>query len=109
MECGKKTMNFELGDVFYRLDDKNSTESENDVLVKDPVVCPKCKKDISDGKCEVNSTYFHLALITADICRIGQLKGQEIETPPHLRGGYSLIPADFEKMKPVCRSKLILV
>jgi hypothetical protein len=109
IECGKRTMNYELGDVFYRLDDENPSEDGNDVLVKDPVVCPKCKKDISDGKFELNSTYFHLSLITADFCRIGQLKGQEIETPAHLRGGYSLNPADFEKMKPICRSKPKLV
>ncbi|MCZ7402871.1 MAG: hypothetical protein O8C61_11680 [Candidatus Methanoperedens sp.] len=109
MECGKRTMNYELGDVFYRLDDKSSTERENDVLVKDPVVCPKCKKNISDGKFEINSTDFHLAMITASICRIGQLKGHKFATPAHLRGGYSLNPADFEKMKHICRSKPKLV
>lgn len=105
MECGKRTMNYELGDVFYRVDDKSSTESENDVLVKDPVVCPKCKKDVSDGKFEINSTDFLIAMTTASICRIGQLKNKKFETPPHLRGGYSLNPADFEKMKRICRSK----
>jgi hypothetical protein len=109
MECGKRTMSYELGDVFYRVDDKSSNEGENDVLVKNPVVCPKCKKDISDRKFEINSRDFLLAMITAGICRIGQLKGHEIETPAHLRGGYSLNPADFEKMKPICRSKPKLV
>lgn len=84
MECGKRTMNYELGDVFYRLDDKSSTEGGNDVLVKDPVVCPKCKKDISDGKFEINSSDFFLIMITGGICRIGQLKGHKIETPAHL-------------------------
>lgn len=102
-------MSYELGDVFYRVDDKSSNEGENDVLVKNPVVCPKCKKDISDRKFEINSRDFLLAMITAGICRIGQLKGHEIETPAHLRGGYSLNPADFEKMKPICRSKPKLV
>jgi hypothetical protein len=109
LECGKRTMDFELGDVFYRVDDKSSTEIEKDVLVKDLVVCPKCKKDISDGKFEIDSTDFLLAMITAGICRIGQLKNQEFETPTHLRGGYSLNPTDFEKMKPFCRSKPKLV
>ena len=109
MECGKRTMNYELGDVFYRVDDKSSTESENDVLVKDPVVCPKCKKNISDGKFEIKSTDFHLAMITAGICRIGRLKGHGFATPAHLRGGHSLNPVDFEKMKQKCRSKPKLV
>jgi hypothetical protein len=58
LECGKRTMNFELGDVFYRVDDKSSTKGEKDVLVKDPIVCPKCKKDISDGKFEISSSNF---------------------------------------------------
>lgn len=102
-------MDFELGDVFYRVDDKNSTDCETDILVKDPVVCPKCKKDISDGKFEINSSDFLLAMITAGICRIGQLKDQEFKTPAHLRGGYSLNPADFEKMKQICISKPKLV
>lgn len=109
MECGKRTMNYELGDVFYRVDDKSSTKGENDVLVKDPVICPKCKKDISDEKFEISSSDFFLAMITAGICRIGQLKGHEIETPAHLRGGHSLNPADFEKMKKICRTKPKLV
>jgi hypothetical protein len=105
MECGKRTMNYELGDVFYRVDDKSSDEIENDVLVKDPVVCPKCKKDISDGKFEIKSTDFLIAMTTASICLIGQLKGHKFKTPIHLRGGFSLNPEDFEKMKPICRSK----
>jgi hypothetical protein len=44
-------------------------------------------------------------MITAGICRFGQLKGHDIETPAHLRGGHSLNTADFEKRKKICRSK----
>lgn len=98
-------MNFELGDVFYRVDDKSSAEVENDFIIKDPVVCPKCKKDISERKFEIKSTDIFIAMTTASICRIGQLKNQKFKTPAHLMGGYSLNPADFEKMKPFCRSK----
>jgi len=34
LECGKRTMNFELGDVFCRVDEEGPKEGENDVLVK---------------------------------------------------------------------------
>jgi len=63
--------------------------------VKDPVVCPKCKKDISDGKFEINSTDFFITMITAGICSIGQLKNQKFETPVHLRGGYFIKSSGF--------------
>jgi hypothetical protein len=109
MECGKRTMNFELGDVFYRVADESPTKGEKNILVKDPVVCPKCKKDISDGKFELNSRDFFITMITASICRLGKIQGKKFETPSHLRGGYSLSAADFEKMKRICRSKPKLV
>ncbi len=105
MECGKRTMNFELGDVFYKVDEEKPTEGEIEVLVKDRVVCPKCKKDVSDGRFEISSKDFLLTMITASICRLGKLRGQRFETPSHLKGGYSLNVADFEKMKRFCKSK----
>lgn len=66
MECGKRTMNFELGDVFYRVDAEKPTKGEIDILVKDPVVCPKCKKDISKAKFEIDGKDF---LITYQLYR----------------------------------------
>ena len=105
MECGKRTMNFELGDVFYKVDAEKPIEGEIDILVKDPVVCPKCKKDISDGKFEINSRDFLLTMISASICRLGKLQGHKFGTPSHLKGGYTLNAADFEKMKRLCKSK----
>ena len=102
-------MNFELGDFFYRVGAENPTEGEINVLVKDPVVCPKCKKDISSGKFEIDSKDFLITMISASICRLGKLRGNKFETPSHLRGGYSLSVADFEKIKRICRSRPKLV
>lgn len=55
------------------MDEEKPTEGEIDVLVKDPVVCPKCKKDISNGKFEINSRDFLITMISASIFRLGKL------------------------------------
>ena len=95
MECGKGTRKFELGGLFY-LEDKPSET----VVVKNTIICPKCMKDISDGRCIVKTYDFMMSLITANLCRSCG------DVPKHLRGAIFLQKKDYNLIKDSCKSRL---
>ena len=88
MECGKGTLKFELGEIYYLLDKPLAS-----IIVKNKIICPKCKKDISDEKCMVKQNYLLMKFITANI----SLDCGGI--PPHLKGAYPLRKKDYEIIK----------
>ena len=93
--CGKGTRNFALGDIFYLPENASET-----LIVKNLIICPKCKKDISDEKCLVKINELLMRLATANIClSVGDM-------PPHLQGAYPLQKKDYDLAKYNCRARL---
>jgi len=75
-ECGKMTRHFELGKVCYSVENPSGT-----FRVVDEIICPKCKKDISNEKCLIKSHELVLKILVANIgIAIGE------NQPEHLRG-----------------------
>lgn len=99
MECGRGTRNFELGKIFYDLDDDNSI-----ILAKDKIICPKCRKDISNKKCMVKSHELFMKLFTASICRTTWMP-----TPKHLKNAIQVKNLETKKNKLQFESVLNLV
>ena len=97
-ECGKGTRKFELGKIFYLHD--NPSES---LIIKNKIICPKCKKDISDNKCIIKANELLVKIIASNISKsVGKV-------PSHLRGAYLLMEQDYDRIKNNCLSKLKLV
>ncbi len=94
LECGKGTMKFELGALVYEA--RNSSL----ILVKDPIICPKCKKDISNRKCAVKLQDIMGKIIAANILD---------EIPSHLQGSFPLSNADFRKARLFCKATLHVI
>jgi len=84
-ECGKGTRNFELGEMLYLPENVSET-----LIVKNDIMCPKCRKDISDEKCLVKTNELLMRLVTANIC----LSLDDV--PKHLQGAYPLRKRDYE-------------
>lgn len=61
-ECGKRTLNFDLGGVYYLADNPSKT-----VIVENKIICPKCSKDISSGKCLVKGNDLLIKFVAANI------------------------------------------
>ena len=96
--CGKGTRRHELGEIFYLAENASSS-----VIIKDPIICPKCSKDISDGQCMVKANDLLMKFVTANICtNIGDL-------PHHLKGAYPLAKKDYNLVKDRCAGSLNLV
>ncbi len=94
-ECGKMTRNFELGKLFYI-----PNHVKESVVILDAVICPKCKKDISNEKFLVKESYFFMRLITANVClSMG-------ETPDHLRVALPVFnQGEYAILKEKCKSR----
>lgn len=98
LECGKATRKFELGKMFYLPQNASDT-----LVVKNSIICPKCKKDISGERCIVKANELLMRLVTANICiSVGDL-------PPHLEGAFSIRKKDYDLVKGICKSRLKLV
>ncbi len=98
LECGKGTRKFGLGDMFYLLENASET-----LIVKNDIICPKCKKNISDEKCLVKTNELLVKLATANIClSVG-------DVPSHLQGAYPVRKKDYDLIKNKCKARLKLV
>ncbi len=103
MECSKMTRYVELGQIYYDID--NISES---VAVKESIICPKCKKDISQGKCLVKQNYFLMSLLVANISLIGEAK-KEFSVPQHLQGSIPLKKQQYQSIARHCKAIVKLV
>jgi hypothetical protein len=74
-----------------------STIRLDDILVKNSIICPKCKKDISYN-CKVKYNYIMMSIITGNLFHEERL--------PHLQGAHHLNKKEFEQS--VCKGKLVL-
>jgi len=95
LECNKTTRKVNLGKVYYKINDPSNT-----AMFEDEVICPKCKKNVSDSKFELNESYFLMSLITAHI---------GIDTfgyiPDHLSGCIHVNNSQYERIEPSLKSK----
>ncbi len=94
-ECGKMTRNFELGKLFYIHD-----RIKESVIIQDSLICPKCKKDISNEKCLIKENYFFMRLVAANVClSIGEM-------PDHLRDALPIFrEEEYAIIKEQCKSR----
>ena len=94
LECGKITRKVELGKIFYALESPSKT-----ILIENTIICPKCSKDISNGKCALKINETLMKLVAANISiSIGEI-------PEHLSGTYYLNKKEYEKTRMICKSK----
>jgi hypothetical protein len=92
LECGKRTRHFEIGPAAFTRD------GGEEITLRDNIICPKCKKDISNGKCVAPSGEFLLSMIALTMGMIGEKEGN-FKIPPHLRGMALVTKENFDKLK----------
>jgi hypothetical protein len=61
-ECGKRTLNFDIGGVYYLVSEPSKT-----VIVENNIICPKCSSDISSEKCLVRANELLISFVAANI------------------------------------------
>jgi len=96
------TRHFELGRVFYEI-----AKTTKPVLVEKKIICPKCKKDISEGKCMAKSNYFMMSIIAANIFQEPRKKHGGL--PHHLQGSVRIRNQDLKMFEQFCKARLKLV
>lgn len=102
-ECGKGTKHFELGKIFYSINDLSGT-----IIGKNRTICPKCKKDISDNRCLVKKHELYSRLVAANLCLA--MKAEDgTSVPKHLKGAFALRKRDYELIKSECKTMFKLV
>lgn len=102
LDCGKRTRHFEIGPaVFTPGDDK-------EILLRNNIICPKCKKDISEGKCITPSGMFMISLMAITMEMIAEKRGDHFELPPHLRGMAIVSKENYEALKKQSKASIKL-
>ena len=61
LECKKRTRRFEMGPAAFALG------GHDEIVLRDRIICPKCKRDISDGKCITPSGSFTISLLALTV------------------------------------------
>lgn len=89
LECSKGTRKHDIGGVIYCID-----KPSNGIILINKIICPKCKKDISEGKCLVKGHEFLMSCIAANIC---VMAGEKV--PVHLQKALPANKKDFEMYK----------
>lgn len=103
LECGKRTRRFEIGPAAY-----NVESISDEILLKDRIICPKCKKDISDGKCVAQRGEFMISLMAITIGLIAN-KEDSFELPNHLRRFAPANNEQYNKLKEQSHARIRLV
>ncbi|MBD3249620.1 hypothetical protein GF336_06260 [Candidatus Woesearchaeota archaeon] len=86
--CGKRTLNVNIGEVIYDIENPSKT-----IMIKNSLICPKCKKDINNKECLIRSHDILMGFIAANICM------DEGDVPPHLDGTFPLKKKDYDIIK----------
>lgn len=98
LECDKITRKVELGETICNIDKPSET-----ILVKEVIICPKCNKDISNGKCALKTNDTLMRLVAANISiSIGSV-------PKHLMRAYSVDNNIYRNVKSAFKSKPKLI
>ena len=78
LECGRRTRNFEIGPAVY------AVEYDDELLLKNNIFCPKCKKDISYGKCVISAGEFFLSMTALAIGKLAKSENN-FKIPEYLK------------------------
>lgn len=101
LECDKRTRHFEIGPAVFTLGDNK------EILLRDNIICPKCKKDISEGKCVTPSGMFMIFLMALTMGMMGEKEGN-FQIPPHLRGIAIVSKENYEALKKQSKASIKL-
>mgnify|MGYP001567293620 CR=1 FL=1 len=101
LECGKRTRRFEIGPAVFTAD------GCKEILLRDPIICPKCKHDISNGKCITPSGMFMITLM-AIIIGMKEKKDGGFEIHPHLKGLAIVTKENYEMLKKQSKASIKL-
>ncbi len=93
LECNKRTRKFEIGPAIF-----TAADGGKEILLKNSIICPKCKKEISNGKCITPSGMFLISLMALTIGMIGE-KDKTFKIPPHLKGMAIVSKENYEVLK----------
>ncbi len=95
LKCGKGTRDYDLGTVFVF-----NSDTEDCILVKNPVICPKCKRDVSDRKFAVKRHEFWPMVFAASL----PIPFKSLLTP-HLAGLKALDAHKYEGFNRSCKAR----
>ena len=102
LECGRRTRNFEIGPAVY------AVEYDDELLLKNNIFCPKCKKDISYGKCVISAGEFFLSMTALTIVKIANTENYT-EIPEHLQNILIITKENFDYFRDKGKAKIIIV
>ena len=101
LECDRRTRRFEIGPAAF------TPNGDMGILLKDNIICPKCKKDISEGKCVTPSGTFIISLMALTMGMIGEKEGN-LQIPPHLRGMAIVTKENYDALKKQSKASIKL-
>lgn len=102
LECSKRTKRFEIGPAAF------ASDGVREILLKDNLICPKCKRDISEGKCITHGGIFMISLMAITMSRIGEKEGSS-HVPEHLRGMAIVTKENYDRLKVQSKASIKLV
>ena len=101
LECGKGTRRFEIGPAAFTM------KGDMGILLRDTIACPKCKKDISNGKCITPSGMFIISLLASTMAMMGEKEGN-FQLPPHLRMMAIVTKENYDALKKQSKASIKL-
>jgi len=101
LECGKRTRHFEISPAVYTM------KGDMGILLRNSITCPKCKKDISNGKCITPSGMFMISLTALMMAMIGEKEGC-FQLPSHLKGMAIVTKENYDKLKKQSKASIKL-
>jgi len=103
LECNKRTRRFEMGPAVFTMG------GYKEILLRDPIICPKCKKDIGNGKCITPSGMFMISLMAITMEMMAGKESNYFELPPHLKGMGIVSKENYEVLKKKSKASIMLV
>lgn len=103
LECGKRTRHFEIGPAVF------TPDGEKEILLRDNIICQKCKKDISKGKCVTPSGMFMISLMAITMKMMAEKDGSHFELPLHLRNLAVVSKENYEFLKKQSKASIKLL
>ena len=97
--CKKITTHVELGRVFYL-----PSDIARSAIFEEAVICPKCRKDISNQQFLLKEHEFMMLLGFGSMFLM-----MNESLPEHLQGAYAVHEKDYATLTRLCKSKPLLV
>ena len=101
LECRKRTRRFEIGPAVF------TPGGCEEILLKDAIICPKCKRDISHEKCVTPCGMFMISLMAIAI-GMKEKKDGYFNLPSHLRGIVIVTKENYDELKKQSKASIKL-